>query len=346
MIALTVRSVSFLDLIVDNGYPLITYFSYSFLNLFGVVIKLIPLTFLITLTIFTVKHSGESEFIILWTAGVKKNQLLNLFFSAAIFVLIFHITLSSILTPFALNKSRQLLGNENFNSFLPTIRNQEFSDSFKNLTFFVEKKINNEVRNIFLHDKGNNLKNFSSNISETDSTTILAKNGIVDNKNLLLFNGHIISSKKDKKSEIIKFDQLNFNLDKLSTSTIKAPKVQETSTKKLIDCLFDNDKIQEFCNEGFKKEIIPTLNRRIIVPFYIPILSIICAFYLIKPHKIFLNKVSIFIYGFILLLFMELAVRYTGINNYILFLFIILPVLLFLSLYPILNYLFSKKLNT
>ena len=45
--------------------------------------------------------------------------------------------------------------------------------------------------------------------------------------------------------------------------------------------------IQEFCNEGFKKEIIPTLNRRIIVPFYIPILSIICAFYLIKPHKIF-----------------------------------------------------------
>ena len=140
MIALTVRSVSFLDLIVDNGYPLITYFSYSFLNLFGVVIKLIPLTFLITLTIFTVKHSGESEFIILWTSGVKKNQLLNLFFSAAIFVLIFHITLSSILTPFALNKSRQLLGNENFNSFLPTIRNQEFSDSFKNLTFFVEKK--------------------------------------------------------------------------------------------------------------------------------------------------------------------------------------------------------------
>ena len=63
MIALTVRSVSFLDLIVDNGYPLLTYFNYSFLNLFGVIIKLIPLSFLITLTIFVVKHSGESEFI-------------------------------------------------------------------------------------------------------------------------------------------------------------------------------------------------------------------------------------------------------------------------------------------
>ena len=34
IIALTVRAVNFLDLIVDSGYPLTTYFSYSFLNLF------------------------------------------------------------------------------------------------------------------------------------------------------------------------------------------------------------------------------------------------------------------------------------------------------------------------
>ena len=33
MIALTVRAVSFLDLIVDNGYPVMTYFEYSLLNL-------------------------------------------------------------------------------------------------------------------------------------------------------------------------------------------------------------------------------------------------------------------------------------------------------------------------
>ena len=33
-IAWTVRAVNFLDLIVDNGYPVITYFLYSLLNLF------------------------------------------------------------------------------------------------------------------------------------------------------------------------------------------------------------------------------------------------------------------------------------------------------------------------
>ena len=38
-IAWTVRAVNFLDLIVDNGYPVLTYFTYSFLNLFGIVTK-------------------------------------------------------------------------------------------------------------------------------------------------------------------------------------------------------------------------------------------------------------------------------------------------------------------
>ena len=34
LIALTVRAVSFLDLIVDNGYSVSNYFKYSILNLF------------------------------------------------------------------------------------------------------------------------------------------------------------------------------------------------------------------------------------------------------------------------------------------------------------------------
>ena len=36
VIAWTVRAVNFLDLIVENGYPLVTYFKYSILNIFGV----------------------------------------------------------------------------------------------------------------------------------------------------------------------------------------------------------------------------------------------------------------------------------------------------------------------
>ena len=72
LIALTVRAVSFLDLIVENGYPVTTYFKYSLLNLFGIAPKFIPLSFLLSLTLFVLKHIQDSEFVILWTSGVKK----------------------------------------------------------------------------------------------------------------------------------------------------------------------------------------------------------------------------------------------------------------------------------
>ena len=80
LIALTVRAVSFLDLIVESGYPVVTYFKYSILNLFGIAPKFIPLAFLISLTIFIIRHLEDSEFVILWTSGVKKFMLLTYFF--------------------------------------------------------------------------------------------------------------------------------------------------------------------------------------------------------------------------------------------------------------------------
>ena len=150
LIALTVRAVSFLELIVENGYPVGTYFKYSLLNLFGIAPKFIPLSFLISLTIFILKHLQDGEFIILWVSGVKKIQLVNLFFFMSVFVLIIYLIFSSFLTPLALNKSRKLLGQDQLNSFLPTIRAQQFSDSFKGFTFFVEKKVENEIKNIFI----------------------------------------------------------------------------------------------------------------------------------------------------------------------------------------------------
>lgn len=345
LVALTVRAVSFLDLIVENGYPINTYFQFSLLNFFGIMPKFIPLSFLIALTIFIIKHMQDSEFIILWTSGEKKIYIVNLFFISSIVVLLFYLLFSTFLTPLALNKSRQLLSNENLNSLLPTIRKQQFSDSFKGFTFIVEQKLDNEIQNIFLHDKGNNLKNLSSNSSKINTTTIIAKNGIIDFNRMLLFNGQIITSKNDFNNEIIKFEQLNIDLSSLSTTTIKSPKIQETSTLLLLSCFLTKKNKKKFCNEGFKKEILPTLSRRIIIPFYLPVLSLMCALLLIKSKKIYLNKILIFTYSFIVLLFTELAVRYTGINNAIMMSFIIIPFALLGILYLFLNLAFINEIK-
>ena len=343
LIALTARAVNFLDLIVDSGYPVIIYLQYCFLNLFGLAPKFIPLSFLLALVIFTLKHIQDSEFVILWISGVKKINIANLFFFLSLLVLIFYLILSSFLTPLALNKSRQLLSNDKYNSFLPTIRTQQFSDSFKGFTFLVDKKKNNEIKNIFMHDKGNNLSNLSSNSSKTKETTIIAESGLIENNKMFLFNGQIIAVKKNTNNEIIKFEQLSIDLSNFSTNTIKSPKIQETSTLKLLNCFSKNDYKKKFCNEGFKKEILPTLSRRIITPLYMPVIALLCALILIKSKKIYLNKFTIYVYGFLILLFTELAVRYTGINNLIMLSYFTAPLIFIAIIYFLLIFNFSSE---
>ena len=347
IIALTVRAVNFLDLIVDSGYPVVTYFKYSILNLFGIMPKFIPLSFLVSLTVFILNHLEDGEFVILWTSGVKKIQIVNLFFLSSIFVLTFYLLFSVFFTPLALNKSRQLLSKEQLNSFLPTIKSQQFTDSFKGFTFIVEKKLKNEIQNIFLHDEGNNIKNLSSNITNSTSTTIIAEKGIVNKKQLILINGQIISSKKESsKNEIIKFEQLSIDLSNLSTNTIKEPKIQETSTKDLINCFIVGTSKARFCDKKSKKEVIPTLIRRVVLPFYLPVITLICSLLLMKNHRFFLNKISIFIYSFLVLVFTELVIRYTGFNNLLRLAYIITPFILICIFYLILVLKFKNEAKT
>ena len=195
-----------------------------------------------------------------------------------------------------------------------------------------------------MHDKGNNLKNLSSNFSKTTATTILAESGIANDKVLVMFNGQIISTKKNLENEIIRFEQLNVDLSSLTNTTIKQPKIQETDTISLVKCLFNKNLNQtNFCNEDFKKEILSTLNRRIVIPLYIPVLSLICSLLLIKSKRTFFQNLSIFISTFFILLFTELAVRYTGLNTLILYTFIFLPFSLLIFLYTFLIYKFSNE---
>ena len=347
VIAWTVRAVNFLDLIVENGYSVAIYFHYSLLNFFGILTKFIPLAFLISLTIFILKQIHENEFIILWTSGVKKLKIVNLFFITSLLILCFYLLFSIFLTPMALNKSRILLSKDGFNSFLPTIRIQQFSDSFKGFTFIVEKKFKNEIKNVFIHDSSNTLKNLTSESSNDNLKTITAEEGLVEEKRMILFNGEIISTQKNSlKSEIIKFQQLNIDLKNLQTDTIKIPKLQETSTKELVLCLFSSSSINNVnCKKGAKREISTILNRRIVLPLYIPILSLICSFLLIKnsKNKFFTNKYSIFLLSFLVLLFAEVIIRYTGLYKLVGIIFLLTPIILIPTIYLTLMFKFSRE---
>tara|TARA_X000000368_G_C23056230_1_gene724003 strand:- start:4680 stop:5816 length:1137 start_codon:yes stop_codon:yes gene_type:complete len=348
VIAWTVRAVNFLDLIVENGYSVTTYFQYAFLNLFGIMTKFIPLAFLISLTLFIIKQIRSNEFIILWTSGVKKLKVINLFLVISLFVLSIYIIFSAFVAPYALNKSRLLLSKDGFNSFLPTIRVQQFSDSFKGFTFIVDKKFKNEIKNVFIHDESNTLKNLTSESSSDRSTTIVAKEGMVEEKKMLLFDGQIIFTDKNKfQNNIIKFQQLNVDLGDLKTATIKDPKLQETLTINLVECILGStNKDMLNCKEHTKNEIVTVLNRRLVLPLYIPIIALISSLLLIKTQSkrnYFFNIYSIFIYGFLILLYAELIIRYTGISKLIGYLFLISPIVLIPIIYAYLIFKLSRE---
>lgn len=345
IIAWTVRAVNFLDLIVENGYSITTYFNYSLLNSFGIATKFVPLSFLLTLTIFIVRLMQENELVILWTSGVKKIKVINLFLIISIFITIINLLLSIFITPATLNKSRHLLSSENLSSILPTLKIQQFSDSFKGLTFIVDDKLGNKIKNIFLYDTSENLKNLISSDKKNLSTTIIAKDGIVDRKKMTLFNGQIISSNKNE-NDIIKFEQISIDLTNLTNTTIKKPKIQETSTIKLLSCINKEISNDNICNSNFNVEILPTLTRRIVLPLFIPVLALITSLLLIKNNNKFLfNKISIFSYAFVVLLYAELTIRYTGVSKLFANVFIVSPFLLLAFVYIIIKYKLSKEAN-
>ena len=147
---------------------------------------------------------------------LKKQKLLIYFYLATI-IIILYLIFSTFLTPLALNKSRTLLSKDGFNStFLPTIRVQQFSDSFQGFTFLVKKRIDNEIKNVFMHDKSNVLKSLTTNQSNKNTTTIVAEEGLVQEKKMILFNGSILTTNTESlENNIIKFQQLNIDLKNL-----------------------------------------------------------------------------------------------------------------------------------
>ena len=125
------------------------------------------------------------------------------------------------------------------------------------------------------------------------------------NESLILLEGKIISTDINKKSNIIRFDQLNIDLNKFENNTIKIPKLQETSTYKLFGCILKNTLNGNICNENLRKEIVPILNRRIIYPFYLPLISMICCLLLVKNRKKFCITNIVFLFFVFLFYFSQ-----------------------------------------
>ena len=353
LIAWTVRAVNFLDLIVDSGYSTSTYFTYSILNLTNIMTKFIPLSFLLALVLTIIRLERQNELLILWTSGVAKSKVTNLFFIISVFILLIYMLFSTIVTPSALFKSRSLIKQSGVDTVTNLLKPNTFSDTFSGLTFYVGEK-NNVIKNIFIRDDSNNLNNLLPDNTSAKNKTVIAERGIINKNKIVLEKGVVQSYEEDNTVRIIQFNKTLLNFNNLDNRVIKDVKIQETSTLKIFSCLKNHyyNKISEAYVKNCPKNniaiVIETFSRRVLMPMYIPLVSILISFMLIytknKKNKI-INRYLIFLISFILLVLSELLVRYSGISKIGFYTYLITPFVLMPILYFILINKFGKELK-
>jgi len=339
-IAWVVRSVNFLDLMVEDGYNSSVYFKYSLLNISTIISRFVPLAFLVSLIMSIVKFERQQELLILWTSGLNKIKIANLFLLIAFFITLFQIILSSFVNPFLLNKSRSLLRISDTLQITSTLKSNDFSDTFKGLTFFIsEKNVENELLNILIKDTSGNLNTLVKEVGESNNTTIVAKKGIAGNNKLILFNGFIQTLNKKNEIKNIQFEKTELSLINMSARTIIHPKLQETSTGLLLKCIFDQNKNLDIFNcskKKFKSNSVETLSKRLVSPLYIPLITIIVSFLLAykKERKFFfLKKYILFFLSFSLLVLAEIFLKYTGFSWVMAISYFSLPLILSMIFY-------------
>ena len=104
-IAWTVRAVNFLDLMVNDGFSASVYFKYSLLNISTIATRFVPLSFLLSLILSVTKFERDQELMIIWTVGINKIRIANIFFILGFFLTMIQIFLGLIINPLSLNKS-------------------------------------------------------------------------------------------------------------------------------------------------------------------------------------------------------------------------------------------------
>ena len=339
-IAWTVRAVNFLDLMIEDGYSASIYFKYTLLNISTIATRFVPLAFLISLIISILKFERQQELLILWTAGLSKIKIANIFFLLALLVTLLQITLGLIINPFSLNKSRSLLRETEIMQINSMLKLNDFSDAFKGLTFYIDKKNSKgELLNIFIKDTSGSLSTIAPEAKNSINSTIIADRGLITNNKLVLFEGIIQTLNTKNEIKNINFEKTELSINNFSTRTIKNTKIQETSSFNLMKCLLGKENSQSLQNctfGGNKKETIQAMLRRIGVPLYIPLIAVIVSFLLIyKKEKKYnhLKKYIIFLVSFMILIFAEIFLKFTGFSLRNTAIYFLTPIILFLIFY-------------
>ena len=343
------QAVNYLDFITEDGHGFLVYFNYTLLSLPKIIGRIFPFAIFLSFTYILLKYENKNELVIFWNFGIKKITFINFFIKFSFLFVFISILINAIISPYAQDKARSFIRSSDLDFFESILKPKKFIDTIERLTIYIDEVgKNRELKNVYLNN----------NLGETSQITF-AKIGKVENygskKILVLKEGITISEINGNISEL-KFTKSDFDISKFSTKTTVTKKIQETSTKNLIECLIifhkTTDKIElskkilvRNCGLSNLENIHQELYSRLVKPFYITFLIVVSLLLILKSKSNYLfslNKIKIYFLGFVAIIFLEVSTKFINTNLIQNLFFIILPIFFILTIYIF----FLKSLKT
>lgn len=334
-----IQAVNFLDIVSEDGHGLLTYFSYTSLNIPKIFNKLMLLSIFLSVFYIFSNYEEKNQLIIFWINGISKTKFLNKVIAFSILFILISLSISFYVVPYTQNQARSFIRSSNLDFFPSLIKPRKFIDTVENFTIFLDKKNNQSIERIIVKDSS----------KSSNSQLIISKSGSITNnekkKFLVLEKGVIINFSNDNLASF-NFEKTSIDLSQYQTKTITSPKIQEIKSINIIKCISllhknknTNINISNLsCNYSFYKNLVQELYKRTILPFYIPSLFIITTFLILKSknnlnYKIF--KIKIFLLGTMIVIFSQISVNLVSKNNFMSLTMIITPIILALFSYLI-----------
>ena len=281
ILILLTQAARLLDLVTQFGNSFEVYIIYLMLNYPKIIDNVFILSFVISIFFIFIKFENANELNIYWLSGISKVEILKIFALITIISLIINLILSMFLAPWMSMESRKILGKSKFTLINSLVKEKNFNSPLKGLTIYVGKNDNQgNLNEIFIYEK---------------NRTIIAKRGRVlseeDNIYLELIDG-TTQEKLKENVNFINFKSTIFDFSKYQLLHTTYPKLNERSIYWLFKNLKDKNKKMKEINETREE-----LNKRIIKPFLILIISVLGCFLLFQnQEKVNLKKMRFLIY--------------------------------------------------
>ena len=350
-----IQAVNFLDLVSDDGHSLKIYFYYVSLNFPRIFSKTIIFVYFISIFYVINKYDNSNELIVFWNNGIKKIYFINFILKLSILFLILQLILNLFIVPKSQNLARLYLKESNIDFLPKLISEKKFINVVKNLTIFVEEfKKNGVLNKIYINEK----------IDKNNSKIIVADSGKIIKKDnqfyLRLYNGGITNLNKAN-SFTLNFSETDYDLSNFTTKSITHPKMQEISSIIIINCFKEfllNLKIKSqssfvnskklTCNDRELKSISDELYKRLVLPFYTLIISLIASSLIVEPKSKYFfkfHKLNIFLIGSFIIILSQISLKFLLSSISAIYIILLLPVILVLIYYFILLLITKFKLN-